>query len=73
MRNDTRKILTKLKKMDIKLDHELSNCLDSGLYNFPKWDPNRFELQSYNHTKAEADKKQAKDNKKQAKDDQNKN
>ena len=58
--SDTRQKLTKLNKVDIALHHDLSDCLDSGMYNFPKWDPNRFALHSYNITMAKAAKKEAK-------------
>eukprot|EP00579_Thalassiosira_antarctica_P030373 CAMPEP_0202029498 /NCGR_PEP_ID=MMETSP0905-20130828/64010_1 /ASSEMBLY_ACC=CAM_ASM_000554 /TAXON_ID=420261 /ORGANISM="Thalassiosira antarctica, Strain CCMP982" /LENGTH=500 /DNA_ID=CAMNT_0048593261 /DNA_START=20 /DNA_END=1522 /DNA_ORIENTATION=- len=60
VRNDTRERLTKLNQVDIKLYHELSDCLDSGQYTFPKWDPNRFELHTYNITRAKAAEKRAK-------------
>ena len=43
--------------MDIKFYHEMTSCLDSGRYNFPKWDPSRFELNSTDIWIAKAAKK----------------
>jgi len=63
--SDTRQKLTKLNEVDSALYHDLSDCLDSGMYNFPKWDPNRFALHSYNITMAKAEKKKAKTAKKE--------
>lgn len=58
--SDTRRRLAKLNEVDSALYHELSDCLDSGLYNFPKWDSNRFALHSYNITRVKAAMKEAK-------------
>ncbi|KAL7526184.1 hypothetical protein ACHAWF_001667 [Thalassiosira exigua] len=63
VRNDTRERLEHLNVVDRKLFHELSDCLDGPAVNnldFPKFDPNRFELHSYNKTEAEAALKRAK-------------
>ena len=64
IRNDTRERLTKLNELDIKLYRELSWCLNNGKYNFPKWDPTRFALNSYNHTAAKVLEKESKTKKK---------
>jgi len=55
--NNTREKLTRLNQVDIKFYHEMTSCLDSGWYNFPKWDPNRFELNSTDMWTAKAAKK----------------
>ena len=53
VQNDTRESLTHLNELDVQLYHELSDCLDEddGRYDFPKWNPNRFALNSFNVTK----------------------
>lgn len=52
IRNETIHRLTKLNELDIKLYHELSDCLAGGRYDFPKWDPDHFALHTFNHTAA---------------------
>ena len=42
--NETLTNLTRLNKIDIRLYHELRDCLDEkGDFDFPVWDPSRFE------------------------------
>jgi len=43
IRNETLNNLTRLNEIDIGLYHEMSDCLDEGGYDFPAWDPSRFE------------------------------
>eukprot|EP00579_Thalassiosira_antarctica_P005177 CAMPEP_0201889630 /NCGR_PEP_ID=MMETSP0902-20130614/30453_1 /ASSEMBLY_ACC=CAM_ASM_000551 /TAXON_ID=420261 /ORGANISM="Thalassiosira antarctica, Strain CCMP982" /LENGTH=144 /DNA_ID=CAMNT_0048420267 /DNA_START=884 /DNA_END=1314 /DNA_ORIENTATION=+ len=45
IQNETLTNLTHLNKIDIGLYHEMKDCLDKGEggYDFPAWDPNRFE------------------------------
>lgn len=57
-----------MNEVDIKLYSELTECLDGGRYDFPKWDGGRFELHTYNRTEAKAAEKLAKARKKAAKD-----
>ena len=57
---DTRKKLENLNQVDIPLYREMSECLDSGHYNFPEWSPGRFALHSYNASEATAETKKAK-------------
>lgn len=54
--DDTRERLTKLNKVDITIYNQFTDCLEKP-YNFPKWNPNRFELHSFNHTEAKIAKK----------------
>mmetsp|Transcript_555 Transcript_555/g.1171 ORF Transcript_555/g.1171 Transcript_555/m.1171 type:complete len:492 (+) Transcript_555:64-1539(+) len=65
VRNDTREKLTSLNQVDIKLYQELSSCLmeRDGTYNFPKWDPDRFALHTFNETEAKIKAKAAKEKK----------
>ena len=43
IQNETLKNLTRLNLHDIKLYNEMSACLDGGEYDFPKWNPDRFD------------------------------
>ena len=43
IKNETLETLTHLNKYDVDLYHEMTDCLDEGEYNFPAWDPSRFE------------------------------
>lgn len=50
---DTMDNLTALNRLDTRLYHEMKGCLDGGEYDFPAWDPNRFErneTNQVNHT-----------------------
>ena len=59
--NETRHKLTELNRLDLKLYHEISDCLEGGNYgNIPKWDGSRFMLNSFNFTKAKIEKQKAK-------------
>jgi hypothetical protein len=42
IKNETLQSLTRLNKLDIDLYHEMKDCLDDGVFDFPAWDPNRF-------------------------------
>eukprot|EP00804_Cyclotella_cryptica_P022466 CCRYP_015102-RA/>CCRYP_015102-RA protein AED:0.05 eAED:0.05 QI:53/1/1/1/1/1/3/627/445 len=65
IRNETRERLKKLNALDIRFYDELSSCLRNvSTYNFPKWDPGRFETNSYNWTEASILAKAAKERKK---------
>ena len=44
--NKTRNNLVKLNKVDLGLYNEMSNCLNSGDYEFPTFDPTRFATNS---------------------------
>ena len=47
IQNETLKNLTKLNELDIRLYNDIASCLlddhQGKEYNFPTWDPNRFE------------------------------
>jgi len=58
--NDTRASLTNLNKVDLKLYHQLTDCIDSGKYNFANFDEKRWDMNTYNFTEAKAKKKTAK-------------
>ncbi|KAL7537977.1 hypothetical protein ACHAXR_008197 [Thalassiosira sp. AJA248-18] len=60
--DDTRARLTRLNELDIQLYHDVTDCLDSigSQYNFPKWNPNRFQLHTYNMTEVKAAEMRAK-------------
>jgi len=60
IRNDTRASLTNLNKVDLKLYHRLTDCLDSGKYDFANFDEKRWDMNTYNYTEAKAKKKAAK-------------
>ena len=66
--NETRARLTNLNKMDLRLYHDISDCLDDidGQYDqiIPKWDADRFMVNSFNWTEAEIKQKKAKADKK---------
>lgn len=65
IQNTTRDRLTKLNALDIRFYDELSNCLrDLSTFNFPKWDPSRFEINSYNWTETSILAKAAKEKRK---------
>ena len=64
MSDEARERLTKLNQVDSVLYQELSDCLDSGKYEFPQFDPSRFELNSHNETEAKEARKKAKAEKK---------
>lgn len=61
VRNGTRERLTRLNRVDIELYREMTDCLDAGRYDFPKWDVNRFELNTTNFWRAKAAKQAAKE------------
>ena len=42
IQNETLRNLKNLNQLDIKLYHSLTDCLDSGEYEFPKWNEDRF-------------------------------
>eukprot|EP00986_Skeletonema_menzelii_P015795 scaffold12700_cov142-Skeletonema_menzelii.AAC.5 len=66
--NETRARLTELNRLDLKLYHEISDCLADGNYgHIPKWDGRRFMLDSFNFTKARIEKQRAKAAKEKAK------
>lgn len=68
IQNSTLDRLTRLNSLDIKFYNELGGCLNQeASYNFPKWDPNRFELNSWNWTEAIMRRKATKQNKRQGK------
>ena len=56
--NETRAKLGGLNSLDLKLYHEISDC-PAGEH-IPKWDPSRFELDSFNFTQDKIDKMRAK-------------
>lgn len=63
VRNETRARLVELNEFDLKLYHEITDCLkeDGGRYEgIPKWDGSRFWIDSYNWTEAEMEKQRAK-------------
>ncbi len=62
IKNETRESLGRLNEIDIRLYHELSDCLNEDVVynNFPKWDGERFALNSFNETKANLEMKKAK-------------
>ncbi|KAL9181964.1 hypothetical protein ACHAXT_012307 [Thalassiosira profunda] len=61
VRDDTRAKLTTLNKVDIQLYHELTDCLeDVDLRGFPTWDPDRFDLHTYNASEAKIKMREAK-------------
>ena len=65
VRNKTRANLRRLNEVDIQLYREMTDCLGSmgGQYNFPKWNSDRFVLNSFNSTEAKLAKKRAKEQK----------
>ena len=64
IQNSTRERLTTLNALDIKLYNALGGCLnDDTSYNFPKWDPSRFDIGSWNWTEAKMRAKAAKEHK----------
>lgn len=53
VRNETRQKLTDLNRLDLKLYHEISDCLEGGNYgHIPKWDESRFVLHPSNFAQA---------------------
>lgn len=40
--NTTLQLLTDRNKLDIDLYNNISNCLEDGIYDFPKWNGDRF-------------------------------
>lgn len=61
VRNETRAKLVELNEFDLKLYHEITDCLENGNYGgIPKWDGGRFMIDSYNWTEAELEKQRAK-------------
>ena len=65
IQNKTRDRLTKLNALDIRFYVELSDCLrDLSTFDFPRWDPGRFEINSYNWTEATILAKAAKERRK---------
>ena len=44
IQNKTIARLTNLNEFDIKLYHSLTDCLKSGEYDFPKWNKDRFSM-----------------------------
>lgn len=70
IQNSTLQRLAKLNSLDIGFYNELGSCLDDSTYNFPKWNPDRFEIDSFNWTEAKLLSKAAKENKAQDDDNQ---
>ena len=64
VRNETRDKLTLLNKVDLRLYHEITDCLNTGNNNtygsIPKWDGSRFELHSFNFSEAQLERQRAK-------------
>jgi hypothetical protein len=64
VRNETRDKLTLLNKVDLRLYHEITDCLNTGNNNtygsIPKWDGSRFEIDSFNFTEAQLERQRAK-------------
>jgi len=61
VKDETRARLTELNRIDLKLYHEISDCLEGGNYeDIPKWDGSRFVLDSFNFTQAKIDRQKAK-------------
>ena len=68
VKNETREKLTELNKVDLRLYHEITDCLntnddggdDNRYESIPKWDGSRFELDSFNFTKAKLNAQRAK-------------
>ena len=59
--NETRARLTQLNKVDLRLYHEISDCLNDGNYDgIPKWDGSRFLIDSFNFTEAKLERQRAK-------------
>jgi len=59
IRNETRARLTELNRVDLKLYHAITDCLDDNAddggrryEHIPKWDGDRFMINSYNFTQA---------------------
>eukprot|EP00574_Skeletonema_japonicum_P001359 CAMPEP_0201739416 /NCGR_PEP_ID=MMETSP0593-20130828/45773_1 /ASSEMBLY_ACC=CAM_ASM_000672 /TAXON_ID=267983 /ORGANISM="Skeletonema japonicum, Strain CCMP2506" /LENGTH=379 /DNA_ID=CAMNT_0048233687 /DNA_START=428 /DNA_END=1567 /DNA_ORIENTATION=- len=65
VREETKARLIELNRLDLKLYHEITDCLeddvDGNYYeHIPKWDGSRFQLDSYNWTEAQIEKDRAK-------------
>ena len=66
VKNKTRDKLTELNKVDLRLYHEITDCLntnndeDNRYESIPKWDRSRFELDSFNFTEAKLNAQRAK-------------
>lgn len=65
VKEDTRKRLTELNKVDLKLYHTITDCLDEEDDNrryehIPKWDGDRFHIHSFNYTQDRIEKAKAK-------------
>jgi hypothetical protein len=67
IRNETRARLTELNRVDLKLYHAITDCLDDNAddggrryEHIPKWDGDRFMINSYNFTQANIEERKAK-------------
>ena len=68
VKDETREALRRLNGVDIELYRGLTKCLDDrASYDFPKWDGERFALNSFNSTLAKEEKRKAKAEKLQGK------